>query len=98
MAREKKHSKSEWSWIMYDWANSVYATIVMAAVLPTYFAALDPNADAWWGYGTSIATFVIAILAPVLGAVADYKGSWVVWIGGDWRGVKSDGSEIHFAE
>ncbi len=74
MAREKKHSKSEWSWIMYDWANSVYATIVMAAVLPTYFAALDPNADAWWGYGTSIATFVIAILAPVLGAVADYKG------------------------
>ncbi len=59
---------------MYDWANSVYATIVMAAVLPTYFAALDPNADAWWGYGTSIATFVIAVLAPVLGAVADYKG------------------------
>ena len=74
MAREKKHSKAEWSWIMYDWANSVYATIVMAAVLPTYFAALDPNADAWWGYGTSIATFVIAILAPVLGAVADYHG------------------------
>lgn len=31
-------------------------------------------------------------------AVADYKGGWVVWIGDDWRGVKSDGSEIHFAE
>ena len=74
MSKQKKHTKSEWSWIMYDWANSVYATIVMAAVLPTFFAALDPNADAWWGYGTSIATFITAILAPVLGAVADYKG------------------------
>ena len=31
-------------------------------------------------------------------AVADCKGGWVVWIGGDWRGVKSDGSEIRFAE
>ena len=31
-------------------------------------------------------------------AVADYKRGWVVWIGDDWRGVKSDGSEIHFAE
>ena len=31
-------------------------------------------------------------------AVANYKRDWVVWIGDDWRGVKSDGSEIHFAE
>lgn len=31
-------------------------------------------------------------------AVAAYKGGWIVWIGDDWRGVRPDGSEIHFAE
>lgn len=31
-------------------------------------------------------------------AVADYRGGWVVWIGWDWRGAKSDGSETHFAD
>ena len=59
---------------MYDWANSVYATIIMAAVVPSFFANFGENADAWWGYGTSIATLVVAVLAPILGAVADYKG------------------------
>ena len=70
----KKNTLEERSWIMYDWANSVYATIIMAAILPIYFAAQHEQADAWWAWGTSIATFVVAILAPVLGAVADYKG------------------------
>ncbi|MEG1557131.1 MAG: MFS transporter [Oscillospiraceae bacterium] len=76
--RLKRHTTSEWSWIMYDWANSVYATIIMAAVFPIYFSqaarAAGVNGDMWWGYGTSIATFTVAILAPVLGAIADYKG------------------------
>lgn len=70
----KKNTLEERSWIMYDWANSVYATIIMAAILPIYFAAQHEQADAWWAWGTSIATFIVAVLAPVLGAVADYKG------------------------
>ena len=74
MAREKRFSKKEWSWIMYDWANSVYATNIMAAIYPTIFASTIPGGDIRWGYGTSIATFIVAILAPFLGAVADYKG------------------------
>ncbi len=74
MEKHKKHTRSEWSWIMYDWANSVYATIIMAAVYPTFFAAVAPSGDMWWGYGTSIATFVVAVLAPFLGAIADYNG------------------------
>ena len=73
MARMKE-TKQEKSWIMYDWANSVYATIIMAAVFPIYFASVAPGGDVWWGYGTSIATFTIALLAPVLGAIADYSG------------------------
>lgn len=73
--REKRFTKPEWSWILYDWANSIYATNIMAAIFPTIFVSIAGEAgDIWWGYGTSIATFLVAILAPVLGAVADFRG------------------------
>jgi MFS transporter, UMF1 family len=77
--RQKDHfTKQEWSWIFYDWANSVYATNIMAAIFPTIFVSVVNRAgsagDQWWGYGTSIATLIVAILAPLLGAIADYKG------------------------
>ena len=73
--KPRRFTKKEWSWIMYDWANSIYATNIMAAIFPTIFVSIAGDAgDIWWGYGTSIATFLVAILAPLLGAVADYKG------------------------
>ena len=76
--KKKRFTKKEWSWIMYDWANSIYATNIMAAIFPTIFVNIAGGTgsmgDKWWGYGTSIATFIVAILAPLLGAVADYKG------------------------
>ncbi len=76
--KQKRFTKKEWSWIMYDWANSVYATNIMAAIFPTIFVSIagGPGSagDIWWGYGTSIATFLVALLAPILGAVADYRG------------------------
>lgn len=76
---EKKFTKTEKSWIMYDWANSVYATNMLAAIFPLYFAAVCKNASAdnlvLWSYGTSISTFVVAVLAPILGALADHKGN-----------------------
>lgn len=59
---------------MYDWANSVYATNIMAAIYPTIFASQVPNGDIRWGYATSFATLVVALLAPILGSIADYKG------------------------
>lgn len=71
-------SKIEKSWILYDWANSAYATIIMAAVFPIYFAetagGAGVNGDVWWGYGTSAATLLVAILAPVLGSIGDFHG------------------------
>lgn len=74
----KDMTKVEKSWIMYDWAYSVYATIIIAAIYPIYFAQVTKSAgitgDVWWGYATSAATFVVAILAPLLGAIADFKG------------------------
>lgn len=74
----KKFSKEEKSWIAYDWANSVYATIIMAAVFPIYFssvaASTGQSGDVLWGYASSIATLIVAVLAPFLGAIADFKG------------------------
>ena len=75
----KKFTKTEKSWIMYDWANSVYATNMLAAIFPLYFGAVCKAAGAdnlvLWSYGTSISTFVVAVLAPILGALADHKGN-----------------------
>lgn len=65
------------AWTMYDWANSAFATTVMAAVLPVYFAGvaardLAPEiATSNWGFTNTIAMALTALSAPVLGALAD---------------------------
>ncbi len=73
---EKKFTKLEKSWITYDWANSSFATIMMAAIFPIYFSGVvgDGNGDMWLGVGASVATAVSAVLAPILGAFGDFKG------------------------
>ena len=70
-----RFTKSEKSWILYDWANSVYATNIMAAIFPIYYASVAGDAgDKWWGIGVAIASFVVAITAPILGAIGDFRG------------------------
>ena len=72
----KKFTREEKSWITYDWANSVFATIMMAALFPIYFTEMaGEGGDIWWGYGSSAATLVMAILAPIAGALGDRKGN-----------------------
>jgi UMF1 family MFS transporter len=77
-AASEKFTKSEKSWILYDWANSVYATIMMAVIYPIYFVsyvnAQGGEGDFWWGIGVSAAMLVMALAAPVVGALADYRG------------------------
>jgi UMF1 family MFS transporter len=69
--------KVVWGWAMYDWANSAFATTVMAGFFPLFFKqywsqGTDPNVStAQLGLGNSVASLVVAILAPVLGAIAD---------------------------
>ncbi len=71
----KRFTKAEKSWIFYDWANSVYATNIMAVIFPIYYASKATDlGDKWWGIGVSIASLVGALIAPTLGAVADFKG------------------------
>lgn len=71
----KKFTKVEKSWIMYDWANSIYATNIMAAIFPIYFALVaSETGNKVYGFAVSIANLVVALIAPVLGAVGDFTG------------------------
>ena len=68
------------AWCFYDWANSAFATTITAAVLPPFFATVAARsmpahlATAWWGYASAAAMLVAALLAPLLGALADRIG------------------------
>ncbi len=69
------------SWAMYDWANSAFAVIILTAVYPVYYRALVTNAGrspedatAYWAYTNSVSLLAIALVGPVLGAVADLAG------------------------
>lgn len=74
------------AWALYDWANSAFTTVVITFVFATYFAksvAVDPvTGAAQWGYANSASAFLIAILAPFLGAVADKGGPRKPWVFG----------------
>jgi UMF1 family MFS transporter len=72
-----------WSWALYDWANSPFTTIVITFIFPAYFQAVMHDAAAGqtaWGYAISASALVIAVLAPLLGAVADAYGGRKPWI------------------
>lgn len=76
------------AWCMYDWANSAFATTIMAAVLPTFYsevagATLEPvQASSYWGYTNTIAMLLVAFSAPILGAIADHSGAKKRFLGG----------------
>ena len=72
---EKRFTKAEKSWIMYDWANSIYATNIMAAIFPIYFAMqADETGNKLYGFAVSAAALVVAVLATILGAIGDFSG------------------------
>ncbi len=77
----KKYSQKENSWIFYDWANSAYSIIITTAVFPLYYKAVATgagvsmsNSTAYLGYTVAIATFILAMIGPILGTIADYEG------------------------
>ncbi|NGX96985.1 MAG: MFS transporter, partial [Candidatus Afipia apatlaquensis] len=71
-------------WILFDWAAQPYFTLITTFVFAPYFAsrvASDPVAgQSSWGYATAAAGLVIALLSPVLGAIADAGGRRKPWI------------------
>jgi UMF1 family MFS transporter len=59
---------------MYDWANSAFATTVMAAVMPIYFISVAGGTDGSWSFTQTAAAILVALLSPLLGAIADHTG------------------------
>lgn len=80
--------KERFGWTLYDWANSAFATTILAAVLPVYFAegvvpkggaevsffglSAKLSATSLWGYASGFTALLILVSAPILGAIADY--------------------------
>ena len=73
----KENKRAVWSWAFYDWGNSAYSTTVMAGFFPLFFKEYwadphNPNQSTFYlGMANSIASIVVASLAPLLGSIAD---------------------------
>lgn len=72
------------AWCLFDWANSAFPAVITTFVFATYFTqavASDPvTGTAQWGHAIAVAGFIIAIISPVLGSVADLTGQRKVWL------------------
>ena len=76
-----KFTKQENSWAMYDWGSSAYSIIITTAVFPIFYKSSATaagvsaaNSTAYLGYTIAIFTFILAMLGPILGSIADYRG------------------------
>jgi UMF1 family MFS transporter len=77
---DKEYRTRVRAWTLYDWANSAFATTILAAVLPVYYSQVAgrtlgsaAQATAYWTATLSISLIVVAILAPILGTISDLK-------------------------
>ncbi len=87
--------KRIWGWWFFDWASQPYATLLLTFIFPIYYtqaagahftalgqsaAQAGASAQALWGYGLAATGIIIAVLAPILGAIADGRGQRMVWV------------------
>jgi len=75
---DREYKRRIWAWTMYDWANSAFATTILAAVLPIYFSQVAGStlpsaatATAYWSTGLSLSLLIVALLSPILGTISD---------------------------
>lgn len=73
-----------WGWYFFDWANQPFNTLLLTFIFAPYFVASvapDPvTGQQWWGWTLTATGLMIALLAPVLGAIADSAGRKRPWI------------------
>lgn len=87
--------KRIWGWWFFDWASQPFSTLLLTFVFSVYFAEVarghfaaagatpaeaGAQAQALWSTGLTVAGLLIAVLAPVLGAIADTSGRRMIWI------------------
>jgi UMF1 family MFS transporter len=72
------------AWCLYDWANSSFPAVILTFVFAAYFAqgvAANPvEATGQWGFAITVSGIAIAVLSPVLGAIADQNGRRKPWV------------------
>jgi UMF1 family MFS transporter len=79
VGKNPKMTKEELSWVLYDVGNSAFVLIMVTALMPIFFKDVaaagmsGAESTANWGFANSTASFILAFLSPVLGAMADYK-------------------------
>ncbi|WP_299287764.1 MFS transporter [uncultured Tateyamaria sp.] len=92
---ETSQRKRIWGWYFFDWASQPYNTLLLTFIFGPYFAqvatgalveggmaesAANAQAQAYWGYGLTVTGIIIALLAPILGAISDSTGKRMPWI------------------
>lgn len=75
-----------YSWALFDWAAQPFFTLIITFIFAPYFTGVVVGdsvlGQSYWGYGQAVAGATIAILSPILGAIADAGGPRKPWIGG----------------
>ncbi len=92
---ESSTGQKIWGWMMFDWASQPYNTLLLTFIFGPFFADITAdrlmsagadeelaraNAQAYWGYGLAASGVLIAVTAPILGAIADSKKRRLPWI------------------
>jgi UMF1 family MFS transporter len=75
--QEVSKKREHWAWYLFDFGNSAYAAVVLLAVYSAYFQGTvvgGSEGSRWWGIATGIAMLTVAVIAPVLGTLADFSG------------------------
>lgn len=87
--------KRIWGWYFFDWASQPYSTLLLTFIFGPYFAevargyymgtgldeeAAKAAAQSFWGWGIAATSIIIALLAPILGAIADSTGRRLIWV------------------
>ena len=75
---QQEYNRRIRAWTLYDWANSAFATTILAAVLPIYYSQVagatlssPAIATAYWSRGLSVAILIVAVISPILGTISD---------------------------
>jgi UMF1 family MFS transporter len=86
LKNQVKMTASERSWVLYDVGNSAFVLVMVTAIMPIFFkdyaASVLPAAvsTANWGFANSTASLILAVLAPILGSMADYRGKKKIFL------------------
>ncbi|WP_417547282.1 MFS transporter [Marinobacter segnicrescens] len=81
---QQENRRALWSWALYDWANSAFFTIILTFIFARYFSQSVVQDDIAgtnaWGNIVGVSGIVVALVAPVLGAIADQSGRRKPWL------------------